>query len=55
MTPAKASNYKYEGVCLAGFFKQMCTCNRPSLADDWKKILIIKKIMLFFLFVDGNI
>ncbi len=34
MTPAKACNYNYEGVCLAAFFKQMCTCNRPTLNDD---------------------
>ncbi|CAF5106523.1 unnamed protein product [Rotaria sp. Silwood1] len=34
MTPAKACNYNYEGVCLAGFFKQMCTCNRPSLSNN---------------------
>ena len=27
----KRVNYKYEGVCMAGFFKEKCTCNAPSL------------------------
>ncbi|CAF3379034.1 unnamed protein product [Rotaria socialis] len=34
ITPAKAHNYNYEGVCLAGYYKKMCRCNRPSLAND---------------------
>ncbi|UJR17155.1 hypothetical protein I4U23_004051 [Adineta vaga] len=34
ITPSKACNYKYEGVCLAGYFPQMCTCNRPSFANS---------------------
>ncbi|CAF0979796.1 unnamed protein product [Rotaria sp. Silwood1] len=34
MTPTKASNYNYEGICVAGFFKEMCTCNRSSFTNN---------------------
>ncbi|CAF1076320.1 unnamed protein product [Adineta ricciae] len=34
VSPSKACNYKYEGVCLAGYFPKMCTCDRPSYSSD---------------------
>ncbi|CAF0817896.1 unnamed protein product [Adineta steineri] len=34
ITPAKACNYNYESVCLAGYFPQKCSCNRPSFSDN---------------------
>lgn len=29
---AKKHNFRYEGVCLAGFLPKMCTCGAPTLA-----------------------
>ncbi|CAF1012868.1 unnamed protein product [Rotaria sordida] len=33
-TPAKANNYKYEGVCLSAYSANLCTCGRPIRGDD---------------------